>query len=77
MPLRIPWEGGLVAGAAAKVMNFDRLGKRNTPWHFGEDESRLTGVPKKSLSKNRSGCQKTCFWTNICLFFDTTPFICL
>ena len=37
-------------GAAAKVMNFDRL-EEGTPWHFWEDKSRLTGVPKKSLSK--------------------------
>ena len=40
-------------GAAAKVMNVDRLGQKGTPWHFWEDKSRFTGVPKKSL------CQKT------------------
>ena len=39
-------------GTAAKVMNFDRLGTRCAPWHFWEDKSRLTGEPKKSLSKN-------------------------
>ena len=40
-------------GAAAKVMNFDRLWKKVImPWHFWEDKSRLTGVPKRSL------CQK-------------------
>ena len=39
-------------GTAAKVMNFDRLGKKGTPWHFWEDKSRLTGVPKKSLCQN-------------------------
>ena len=27
-------------GAAAKVMNFDRFGKKDTPWHFWEDRSR-------------------------------------
>ena len=36
-----------------KVADFDRLGKKVRPWHFWEDKSRLTGVPKKSL------CQKT------------------
>ena len=40
-------------GAAAEVIFFDRLGAKGTPWHFWEDKSRLTGVPKKSL------CQKT------------------
>ena len=42
-------------GAAAKVTNFDSLGKichTSTPWHFWEDKSRLTGVPKKYV------CQK-------------------
>ena len=33
-------------GAAAKVMNFVRLGKKV---RTGEDKSRLTSVPKKSL----------------------------
>ena len=33
-------------------MNFDRSGKKGTPWHFWEDTSRLTGVPKRYL------CQK-------------------
>ena len=36
-----------------EVMSFDRLGEKDTPWHFWEDKSRLTGVPKKSL------CQQT------------------
>ena len=36
-------------GAAAKVMDFDRLGKKGTPCHFWEGKSRSTGVPKKSL----------------------------
>ena len=41
-------------GADAKVMNFDRLGKKGTPWHFWQYKSRLTGVTKRSLplSKN-------------------------
>ena len=37
-------------GAAAKVMI--ACGEKCTPWHFREDESRLTGVPQKSPSKN-------------------------
>ena len=52
-----PWlrtNGVDTDGAAAKVMKFDRLGGKGTLWHFGEDKSRLTGVPKKSL------CQKEC-----------------
>ena len=40
-------------GAAAKVMNFDRSGKKGTPWHFWEDKRRLKGVHQKSL------CQST------------------
>ena len=40
-------------GAAAKVMNIDRLGKKYTTWHFWEDKNRLTGIPK------RSPCRKT------------------
>ena len=39
-------------GAAAKVMRFDRLGKKGTPWHSWEDYSRLKEIPKKvPLSK--------------------------
>ena len=38
-------------GAAAKVMDFDRLGKKVRPGHFWEDKSRLTRVPKKSFWK--------------------------
>ena len=34
-------------GAAARVINFDRLKEKGTPWHFWEDKSRLTGAPKK------------------------------
>ena len=33
-------------------MIFDRLGEKGTPWHFWEDKSRLTGVPKKSVKKH-------------------------
>ena len=39
-------------GAAAKVMNFDRLRKKVRPGTLGGDKSGLTGVPK-------SPCQKT------------------
>ena len=47
-------DGVSTHGAAAKVMIFDRLGKKGTPpWHFWDDKSMLTGAPKKSL------CQKT------------------
>ena len=41
-------------GATAKVMIFDRLGKKVRPGTFGMIKSRLTGVPKKSLSKTFS-----------------------
>ena len=40
-------------GAAAKVMNFDRLKKKVRPSTFGKIKVGLTGVPKGSL------CQKT------------------
>ena len=33
-------------------MDFDRLQKKGTPWHFGEDNSTLTGVSNKSLPKH-------------------------
>ena len=36
-------------GAAGKVMTFDRLGKKATPWRFWEHKNRLTGVPKTPL----------------------------
>ena len=51
-------------GAAAKVMNFDRLhiGEKGTPCHFSEGKNRLTGVPKKSL------CQKN-------MKFAVTPLV--
>ena len=32
-----------------QVINFDILGKKGTPRHFWEYESRSTGVPKQSL----------------------------
>ena len=57
---RGPWlrtNGVSANGAAAEVMNFDRVGKKGTPWQFWEDKSRLMGVPKNSLSKNT---QKKC-----------------
>ena len=47
--VRLRTDGVRTNGAAAKVMNFERWGKRGTPWHFWEDKSSLTGVPKKSL----------------------------
>ena len=40
-------------GAAANIIDFDRLGKKVRPGTFGEIKSRLTGAPK------RSPCQKT------------------
>ena len=40
------------SGAAAKVMNFDRLGKKYDLAFWGKN-IRLTGIPQKSL------CQKT------------------
>ena len=44
-------------GAAAKVIIVDRLWKKVlTPWHFWEDKSRLTGVPKKSLCHKHTNC---------------------
>ena len=54
-------------GAAAKVMIVDGLGKTNTPLHFWEDKSKLTGMPKRSL------CQKNMFVTVIPLVL--TPFV--
>ena len=40
-------------GAAAKVMNFDRLGKKVRPGTFGKDKRSLTGVSQKvPLPKN-------------------------
>ena len=50
---RVVWlrtNGVNTHGAAAKVMNFDRLGKRYALalWEY---KRRLTGVPKRSLSK--------------------------
>ena len=50
-----------------KVMSFDRFGEEGTPWHFWEDKSKLTGVPKKSL------CQKACKYAVIALVL--TPFV--
>ena len=38
-------------GAAAKVMIFDNIGEKDTPWHFREEKRRLTGVPKRSLRR--------------------------
>ena len=40
-------------GATAKVINFDRLGKKVRPGTFGEDKSRLTGVPKRSVYQKK------------------------
>ena len=51
---RVSWlrtNGVNTNGAAAKVMNFVRLGKQIRPVTFWEDKSRLTGVPKKSLRR--------------------------
>ena len=43
--------GSALMGPLRKVMRFDRLGKKGSPWHFWEYKSRLTGVPKKSLCR--------------------------
>ena len=43
--------------AAAKVMIFDRLGEKGTPWHFWEYESRSTGVPKKFICQTTRNLQ--------------------
>ena len=32
---------------------FRQIGEKGTPWHFWEDHSRLTGVPKKSLCQQK------------------------
>ena len=48
----LPTSGVNTNGAAAKVMIFDGLGKKVRPGTW-EDKSRLAGVPKKSLSKNK------------------------
>ena len=40
--------------AAAKVMNFDKLGKKVRPGIFGNDKSRLTGAPKKSPCQKKT-----------------------
>ena len=50
---RLRTNGVNTNGAAAKVINFDRLGEKGTPWHFWEYKSRLARVPERSL------CQKT------------------
>ena len=44
------------SGPAAKVINFVRLRKKVRPWHFWEDNSRLTGLPKKSLCQKPGVC---------------------
>ena len=36
----------------AKVMNFDSLWEKGTHWHFWEDRSRFTGVPKSPAVKS-------------------------
>ena len=48
-PMGCGQNGVSTNGAAAKVMDFDRLGQKGTLWHFWEVKSRLTGVPNKSL----------------------------
>ena len=43
-------------GAVAKVMFFLQIVEEGSPWHFSEDKSRLTGVPKKSYVKRHNIC---------------------
>ena len=54
-------------GAAAKVTNVERLG-----WHFREDESRLTGVPKKFLRQEHEIRSDPIRADPICRFSDTS-----
>ena len=52
------WTNGVnTNGAAAKVMNFDGLGEKGTPWHFGKYKSRLTGDPKSPAAKKHKNVQ--------------------
>ena len=42
-------------GVAAKAMFcLKQIGEKGTPWHFWEDNSRLTGVPKMSVKKHET-----------------------
>ena len=52
--VRLRTNGVDTNGAAAKVINFDRFGKKVRPWHFWEEKSRLTGVPQKSLCQTKT-----------------------
>ena len=47
---------------------FDRLEEKGTPGHFWEYKSRLTGVPKKSLSKKYEICSGPISADPICPF---------
>ena len=40
-----------------KSNEFRQIGEKDTPWHFWEDKSRLTGVPKRSLCQNTYNLQ--------------------
>ena len=68
----VPWlrtNGVSTARAAAKVMNFDRLRKKGTPWQFWEDKSRLTGYPKgPSAEKKHKICSDPISADPICPF---------
>ena len=56
-------------GAAASVMNLDRLGKKvHQAWHFWEDRSRLTGEHKNPLSKNMKFAVNPLVLTPCCPF---------
>ena len=57
---RLRTNGVNTNGAAAKVMNFDRLGKKViTPWYFWEDTNKLTGVPNTKFAVKKNNKQKT------------------
>ena len=46
-------------GAAAKVMNFDRSGKRYALALSGRYKSRLMGVPKRSLCQKQRNSRRS------------------
>ena len=45
-------QGGQHEWGRCKSHELWQIGEKGTPWHFWEHKSRLTGVHKKSLSKN-------------------------
>ena len=39
-----------------KSKYFWQIGEKDTPWHFGQDKSRLTRIPKRSLCQKHEIC---------------------